>query len=224
MPLGKANSFTHREAAQACGVSVDTIKRRQKDGSFPGAEQVDRMWRIPSAELAKVAADSGWSLVLPGAEPKQTPKQSARAAHAAAEASAWADIARLEAELAAERQSAADRVEAQESLHTLELAGAEKDLKRTTAERDQARSDVEQYRTQVEQLRMQVSELETANAVAEALATERAEQLEKAENQIQVHMQEKADALARADAATDAHGWFSRRKFRKALELRDGRP
>lgn len=43
--------FTFREAATACGVSRDTIKRRHRLGQFPRAELLDGVWKIPATDL-----------------------------------------------------------------------------------------------------------------------------------------------------------------------------
>lgn len=44
--------FTFREAAHACGVSRDTIKRRHRLGQFPRAAQDEHgVWQIPAADL-----------------------------------------------------------------------------------------------------------------------------------------------------------------------------
>jgi hypothetical protein len=43
--------FTIAQAAEACGVSRDTIKRRRAAGAFPNAEQDGGAWLIPLADL-----------------------------------------------------------------------------------------------------------------------------------------------------------------------------
>jgi len=47
------DELSRSQAAQACGVSVDTIKRRLKVNAFPHARQLglDRQWAIPVRDL-----------------------------------------------------------------------------------------------------------------------------------------------------------------------------
>ncbi len=47
------DELSRAQAAQACGVSVDTIKRRLKINAFPHARQIglDRQWAIPVRDL-----------------------------------------------------------------------------------------------------------------------------------------------------------------------------
>ncbi|MGY2084858.1 helix-turn-helix domain-containing protein [Blastococcus sp. SYSU DS0539] len=57
--------FTLKEAAEACGVSRDTVKRRLADGQFPGAVKDDGesgAWRIPLVDLVQ----AGLEPVVPG--------------------------------------------------------------------------------------------------------------------------------------------------------------
>ena len=55
------------EAAEACNVSLTTIKRRLKSGAFPHARQVglDRAWVIPVRDLADVGLLPANALALP---------------------------------------------------------------------------------------------------------------------------------------------------------------
>ena len=57
------------EAAEACGVSIDTIKRRLKAGNFPHARQVglDRTWVIPTRDLVDSGLLPAAALALPAA-------------------------------------------------------------------------------------------------------------------------------------------------------------
>ena len=57
------------EAADACHVSVDTIKRRLKAGAFPHAHQVglDRSWLIPVRDLVDAGLLPASALALPAA-------------------------------------------------------------------------------------------------------------------------------------------------------------
>ncbi|MDP2014657.1 MAG: hypothetical protein Q8L05_10580 [Actinomycetota bacterium] len=55
------------DAAHACAVSVDTIKRRLKAGAFPHARQVglDRSWAIPVRDLVDAGLLPASALALP---------------------------------------------------------------------------------------------------------------------------------------------------------------
>lgn len=55
------------EAAEACAVSIDTIKRRLRAGAFPHARQVglDRSWVIPVRDLVDAGLLPASSLALP---------------------------------------------------------------------------------------------------------------------------------------------------------------
>lgn len=92
------------DAARACAVSVDTIKRRQKAGSFPNARQVglDRSWVIPVRDLVDAGLLPAAALALP-AQLGHVEPPAARATIPAATAhmaEALAEIRGLRAELA----------------------------------------------------------------------------------------------------------------------------
>jgi len=92
------------DAARACDVSVDTIKRRQKAGSFPNARQVglDRSWVIPVRDLVDAGLLPAAALALP-AQPAHLESPAARATSSATTAhmaEALAEIRGLRAELA----------------------------------------------------------------------------------------------------------------------------
>ena len=61
--------LSRAEAADACNVSVDTIKRRIKAGAFPRARQVglDRSWVIPVSDLVDAGLLPASALALPAA-------------------------------------------------------------------------------------------------------------------------------------------------------------
>jgi len=42
---------TRREAARLCGISYDSIRRRQAEGAYPHAEERDGAWVIPVSDL-----------------------------------------------------------------------------------------------------------------------------------------------------------------------------
>lgn len=51
--------FTRKEAAAACSVHLDTLKRRQRAGQFPNATQTDGIWTIPYSDLTSVGLQPG---------------------------------------------------------------------------------------------------------------------------------------------------------------------
>ena len=233
MGLSIGQSWSMREAAEVCGVSLDTIKRRRRDGAFPGASMVDGAWQIPSAELANVAAAEGWTLVLPdaehGAEPEATGVQSTRADSGVLGA---VRVAELEAQLVhvhelhgaeidakdAERVAQVDQMKTE---HAAEVGSmgerldrANSDIEKVTAERDRARSDLEHLRAELDRVKAEKADIEKTAAVAEALAAERAEMLAKVETAA-------TDSGERADAAVAALGWLGRRRYRRNVTAGD---
>ncbi len=42
---------TRKEAAQICGCSYDSIRRRQADGAYPNAHKRDDTWYMPVSDL-----------------------------------------------------------------------------------------------------------------------------------------------------------------------------
>ena len=69
-----AGDLSRAEAADACNVSVDTIKRRIKAGAFPRARQVglDRSWVIPVSDLVDAGLLPASALALPAATQSAT--------------------------------------------------------------------------------------------------------------------------------------------------------
>lgn len=196
-------SWTMREAAEATGVSLDTIKRRRRDGAFPGAAKVDGAWRIPSAELAKVATEEQWVVHLPGAPHDADPVQAQSTAQGPHDAVPGASIEQLHA------------AELKQAALTAERDRIVDDLARVTAERDRARSDLEHERSELSQLRVEKSDVEKSAAVAEALAAERAEQVAKGDEREQQLQRDLVAERARADGLADSLGWRARRRLRK---------
>ena len=67
--MSEATYLTRDEAAIACGVHVDTIRRDQREGEYPNArqrpdgkweipvsDQVERSWNDPRPRLARLPA------------------------------------------------------------------------------------------------------------------------------------------------------------------------
>lgn len=99
------------EAAEAAGVSRDTIERRRKAGDFPGARMDQGRWVIPVDDLL------GAGLVLHAPAPPETGPGGEMPAGEAGE------LERLRAEVAAVRHEAALwRAVAEERARAVELA------------------------------------------------------------------------------------------------------
>ena len=216
-------TWTMREAADVCGVSLDTIKRRRRDGLFPGVAKVDGAWRIPSAELAKVAADEGWSIVLPDALPGAEHDAGGVQVEAAApDVHGAVRVAELEARLVHVHELHGAELAAKDEGHAGELDRVQTDLDRVTADRDRQRSDVDHLRAELDRVKAEKVELEKTAAVAEALAAERAEMLAKVELQAEDAVVRADGVAAERDRAVSLLGWMGRNKYRKALKLREG--
>ncbi len=72
-PLLTRPVFTLKDAAQRCGVSFSTIRRRREEGSFPNAyKTTDGEWRVPVEDLLAVGLN-------PASEPQ--PNESVQAVH-----------------------------------------------------------------------------------------------------------------------------------------------
>lgn len=211
-----ATSFTIREAAVACGVSDDTIRRRLADDRFPGADQqkgrTGLEWRIPAADLAHVADAEGWDLDLAEAKDQHSDPL----------------LDRYEKLLVQHAQAEAKR----------QLADGQ--LERLTRERDQARSDLEHERAELQRLINELAESEKSTAIAEARTEELRAQLfnqgaelaeerqlrrtsdeESRERQELLHAElaaasaSHAATLTKVQQARDAMGWWSRRRYER---------
>ena len=227
--LDATNSYTIREAATLCDVSVDTIKRRLHDERFPNAEQTKgrtgNEWRIPSDELGDVAKAEGWNIDLATALPQHEPQQEAPALQGLVE-QAIADAAgRAEAEAKLEHsQSEIDRL-------TKSLERAESDVEHWRTEHGQTERDLVDANARLDELRGQLERAENLHAEsaqerdsldqqhrelqkmsAESLSAASAElDAVKTEHQATVgERDELTDKLARAEASM---GWWTRRKY-----------
>jgi hypothetical protein len=60
--MSTTRKVTRSEAASLCHVSKDTIRRRQADGAFPNAEELDGAWRIPVADLVAAGLIDPWAV------------------------------------------------------------------------------------------------------------------------------------------------------------------
>ena len=230
--LDATNSYTIREAATLCDVSVDTIKRRLQDERFPNAEQTKgrtgNEWRIPSDELGDVAKAEGWTVDLAAAALQQDePQQGAPALQDLVD-QAIADAAgRAEAEAKLEHsQGEIDRL-------TKSLERAQSDVEHWRTEHGQTERDLVDANARLDELRGQLGKAENLRAEsaqqrdsldqqhrelqkmsAEALSAASAE-LTTAQTENQTTLGERdelADKLTKAEASM---GWWTRRRYNR---------
>ena len=92
--------LSRAEAADACNVSVDTIKRRIKAGAFPRARQVglDRSWVIPVSDLVDAGLLPASALALPAATQSAARAAVEQSSHVIAPTPATAHLAEALAE------------------------------------------------------------------------------------------------------------------------------
>ncbi|WP_371558701.1 helix-turn-helix domain-containing protein [Streptomyces longwoodensis] len=124
--------LTQREAADACGVSRTTIRRRREAGELPGSVLDDeRGWLIPVDDLLA----AGFRLHAPAPPDQVAPGAATATAAGGAQADQTREAAELRAEL--ERQRHEHERELAEERHARALAEAEA---RHLAERLQERA------------------------------------------------------------------------------------
>lgn len=75
-PITPKTLFTRAEAADLCGVSVDTIKRDLREDRYPNADDSSGRWMIPAADL--VAAGRLDAALLASAEETLTRRLESR--------------------------------------------------------------------------------------------------------------------------------------------------
>ena len=160
--------FTQKGAARACGVALNTIKRRRAAGAFPNAISDDNgVWRIPLADLLAAGLNPGHPT-----DPEPAPE----AADTATD---------LEVRLAVTQVQLVER----ERAHTAEQAAAQREadalraqLRQIEAARDQAadhtaqirsqtRDALKQAHTEAENMRATITGLWAAVAALTALTT-----------------------------------------------------
>lgn len=229
--LDATNSYTIREAATLCDVSVDTIKRRLQDDRFPNAEQTKgrtgKEWRIPSDELGDVAKAEGWNIDLATALPQHEPQHDAPALQDLVDQAIADAVGRAEAEAKLEHsQSEIDRL-------TRSLERAESDVEHWRTEHGQTERDLVDANARLDELRGQLEKVENLRAQsaqerdsldqqhrelqktsAEALSAASVK-LESTQTEHQATARERdelADKLAKAEASM---GWWTRRRYEK---------
>ena len=226
-----SKSYSIKEAAALCGVSVDTIKRRLADDRFPTANQqagrTGPEWQIPADELASVANEDGWTFDLAAALPQQEHQQGLEQKPALGELVDQIKeetAARAEA-LALLQQSTSKAEQLEKQLH-------------------QAQNDVEHWRAEHKKLEAANTELDKDKAVAEARTDEIRQQLENEQNRVaekdaelisvgerstelQKESAERLSALAETQESLDdtakklkeaeaSMGWWTRRRYEKS--------
>ena len=220
-------SYSIKEAAQVCGVSTDTIKRRLSDGRFPTAHQrpgrTGPEWRIDAGELVKVAAEDDWDLNLASAEPQQTggfekllqTVQGDTAALVDAQARLGQSQFRTE-QLEKELIQAKTDLEHWHSEHDRRIAEAA-ELQQAKAV---AEARTEEVRTQLTKTEQQVSTQTQLLAERDAELVSMGDRYREAENQASERASADAEALdeaaRRLSGAEQAMGWWSRRRYEKA--------
>lgn len=164
-------TWTMREAADMCAVSLDTIKRRRSKGRFPNARK-DEMgtWRISSNDLAAVARAEGWGLTLPDAADRAGEGQSELAPPVAPGASTGADSEQQAQLLQRVHEAEAARMADELARAQEDVARAASSTDQALAERDRARSDLEHERSERQRLEVAAA---SAEATAEAVSSER---------------------------------------------------
>ena len=229
--LDATNSYTIREAATLCDVSVDTVKRRLQDERFPNAEQTKgrtgNEWRIPSDELGDVAKAEGWNIDLATALPQHEPQQEAPALQDLVD-QAIADAAgRAEAEAKLEHsQGEIDRL-------TKSLERAESDVEHWRTEHGQTERDLVDANARLDELRGQLEKAENLSAESaqerdsldqqhRELQKESAEslsalskELDSAQTEHQATAEERDELAAKLAQAEASMGWWTRRKYER---------
>jgi len=133
--------FTQREAAEACQVHIDTIKRRRRSGDFPNARQDDQdIWLISRADLLTAGLTPG-KPTAPDPQPKPTPPTAPAQPEAAALA---AEVAGLRAQLD-ERQLRLDEIKAFTEQRLEDVTGRVKAIERSKAVTEARLNDVKQH-------------------------------------------------------------------------------
>ena len=106
--------FTLKDAAQRCGVSFSTIRRRREDGNFPNAYKTsDGEWRVPVEDLLAAGLNpSAQPLSTEPAQPTTDPGQEPDSTNAHEVAALRRELDRAHAQIEVEQahRAAAERV------------------------------------------------------------------------------------------------------------------
>lgn len=207
--MKSADLLEIEHAAEAFGVSKETLLRRLDGGGLPEAVRQGGSWTVPTEALTSIAKREGWPLDLTtnGNAPRLTavPEQLDRyinetmAAHAAVVlAKTQATAARAEArDLGRRNRELMNDMEAERAEReraTAALSSAEKAQAILERDRDVAEARVDELRKQVDQDRLERSMLASRIGTLEA---------------------------DREDAITSM-GWWSRRRYQRRQSLSAG--
>ena len=165
--------YSIKEAALLVSRSELTIRRRIDKGRFPGAQlrrgSSGNEWRIPAADLAEVARQDGWTMMLDLTDDQESDRQPDQLLnHVTPDL-----LAVTEAKVIAESEI---------KLLSRDVQSLTDQNTQLTRERDQSRRDLEHTRAELDQTTVDLIEQIKATAVAEARVEElrhRAEYAEK---------------------------------------------
>ena len=209
MPMPANAPIPLKDAADQFGVSLDTLRRRQKAGELPEAElvpgQSGDQWVLPEHALAPVAQRNGWVIDL----------------RSDAEAVADASIGTMpkhkpvvEGEVLEAKVALAKAEAKTESDH--------QEIDRQKAKIRQLEGDLEHERVERERLSSDLGRVSADLAVSSALVGERGELVSRLEEvgvvqgERVVGLTERAvRAEAEAEALRGSLGWFGRRRLAK---------
>lgn len=198
-------------AAEAFGVTEETLLQRLDNGALPEAVQRDGNWTVPTEALSAIAEREGWHLDLTTTapvphltavpEPLDRYVTDTMAAHAAV--------------VLAKTQAAAARAESRDLAHQVNELSEELELERTERER-LAAALLDAEKTQ--------AVLERDRAVAEARADELRSQIE--QERIERSLLAGRIGVLEADReeAITAMGWWSRRRYDRSRVRSKGSP
>lgn len=207
--MTSANTLEIEHAAEAFGVSKETLLKRLNGGGLPEAVRRGGSWTVPTEFLTVIAEREGWPLDLTGsttpprlvAVPEQLDRyvNETMAAHAAV--------------VLAKTQATAARAEA-------------RDLSRRVR---RLNDDVEAERSERERVTSALSSAEKAQAILErdrAVAEARADELRKQVDQERLERSMLASRIGILEAdreeAITSMDWWSRRRYERRQSLSKG--
>lgn len=199
---------TFKTAAEMLGVSVDTLKRRQKSGELPEAIKVNDgragVWHLPESAVAVAGAKFGWTIDL------RADDGPVAVADTPAVARADSQVAPAELTELVDRLAAAEkRAGASEG----QLGAVQTELEQMTRRFERSSSDLEAERAEAARVREDLANAEKRAAVADNVLVEVRGQLER-EQALADAVAAERDVLRQQLAdAERSMGWWSRRRW-----------